>query len=216
MLPCLDEAEALPWVLDRFPSGHRPVLADNASRDGSADLARARGVLVVDVPRRGYGAAVHAGLLACTAEVVAVMDADGSLDPLDLPAVTGPVAGGLADLCVGRRRPTGRGAWPVHARWGNAVLAARLRRTSGLALHDLGPVRSARREALLALGVRDRRSGWPLEELLRAGAAGWRVAEVDVAYAPRRGGRSKVSGSVRGTVRALRDMSRVLVGTVSS
>ncbi|MFL6129236.1 MAG: glycosyltransferase family 2 protein [Mycobacteriales bacterium] len=211
VLPCLDEAAALPWVLGRMPAGYRAVVADNGSTDGSADVARSLGALVVQVPQRGFGAAVHAGLLACRSEVVCVLDADGSLDPAELPDVAGPVLRGEADLVLGRRRPTGRGAWPWHGRVGNAVLAHRLRRHTGTRLHDLGPMRAFRRQPLLDLPVRDRRFGYPLEVVLHAAAAGWRIAEVDVGYRPRAAGtRSKVTGSVRGTARAVRDMAAVL------
>jgi hypothetical protein len=138
------------------------------------------------------------------------MDADGSFDPADLRRVAAPVLAGEARLVVGRRRPTVRSAWPVHARLGNAVLARRVRAATGLAVHDIGPIRAATRSDLLALDVRDRRFGYPLELLLRAGRAGWSVIEIDVAYHPRAAGtRSKVTGSVLGTVRAIRDMGRV-------
>lgn len=210
VLPVLDEAGALPWVLERMPDGFRPVVADNGSTDGSGDIARSFGAIVVAEPRRGFGAACHAGLLACTADLVCFMDADGSLDPAELPRVVEPVIAGSADLVLGARRPSGRGAWPVHARVANRVLAFELRRRSGTALTDLGPMRCARRSDLLALDLQDRRFGYPLEMVLKAGAAGWRVRELDVAYAPRAGGRSKVTGTVRGTMRAVQDMSRVL------
>jgi glycosyltransferase involved in cell wall biosynthesis len=209
ILPCLDEAAALPWVLSRMPAGYRPIVADNGSADSSADIARERGATVLHVPQRGYGAAVHAGLLAATAPVVCVCDADASLDPGELPRLVGPVAAGRADLAAGRRRPANLRAWPLHARAGNAVVAGALRRRCGLPVRDIGPMRAARREDLLALGVADRRFGYPLELLAKAAAAGWRVVEVDVAYLPRRG-RSKVTGTVRGTARAVRDMSAVL------
>jgi glycosyltransferase involved in cell wall biosynthesis len=213
VLPCLNEAPALPWLLGRMPDGYRPIVADNGSTDGSAEIARALGALVVTVPRPGYGAAVHAGTVAADPidGVVCVLDADGSFDPAELPLIAGPVRAGLADLAVGRRRPTARGVWPAHARVANAVLARRLRRTTGLPVHDIGPMRAARRSDLLALGLRDRRFGYPLELLIAAGRAGWRVTEVDVAYGPRTAGtRSKVTGTVRGTARAIRDMSAVL------
>jgi glycosyltransferase involved in cell wall biosynthesis len=211
VLPCLDEAAALPWVLGRLPDGYRAIVADNGSSDGSAGIARDLGALVVDVPQRGFGAAVHAGLLASTSDVVCVLDADGSLDPAQLPDVAGPVLDDRADLVLGRRRPTSAAAWPWHGRVGNAVLARRLRRRTGTALHDLGPMRAFRRRPLLELGVTDRRFGYPLEVVLRAAAAGWRITEVDVTYGPRAAGtRSKVTGSVRGTVRATRDMAAVL------
>ena len=213
VLPCLNEAPALPGLLNRLPPGYRAIVADNGSTDGSADVARAHGAVVLSVPTPGYGAAVHAGLVAADPVdgIVWVLDADGSFDPADVPRVADPVGGGAADLVVGRRRPTTRGAWPVHARLGNAVLAHRLRRTTGLAVHDIGPIRAARRSELLALGLQDRRFGYPLELLIAAGRAGWRVTEIDVAYHPRAAGtRSKVSGTVRGTARAIHDMSAVL------
>jgi glycosyltransferase involved in cell wall biosynthesis len=209
ILPCLDEAAALPWVLGRIPPGVRAIVVDNGSVDGSAEVAAARGALVVREPRRGFGSACHAGLLAATAPYVAFCDADASLDPAQLDRVTGPVLAGAADLALGRRVPTHRGAWPPHARLGNRVLAHRVRRRTGVLVADLGPMRCAAREPLLALGLADRRSGYPLEMLLRAAAAGWRVSEVDVDYRPRTG-RSKVTGTLRGTVQAVRDMDRVL------
>ena len=213
VLPCLDEAAALPWVLSRIPVGYRAIVADNGSTDGSPDIAARLGARVLHVPRRGFGAAAHAGLEAATAPVVCFLDADGSFDPEQLPLVVDPVGQGRADLVLGRRRPTTRRAWPAHARLGNAVLAARLRRAAGVPLHDLGPMRAARRTALLGLGLTDRRFGYPLEMVVKASRAGWRIREVDVDYAPRAmGGRSKVTGTLRGTVRTVLDMGRVLAG----
>ena len=213
VLPCRNEAAALPDLLSRMPAGYRPIVVDNGSTDGSGDVARSCGAEVISVTEPGYGAAVHAGVVAACPDdgVVCVMDADGSFDPAQLPRVAGPVLTRQAQLGTGRRRPTGRGAWPVHARAANAVLAHRLRRTTGLDLHDIGPIRAVRRADLLALDLRDRRFGYPLELLIAAGRAGWRVVEVDVDYHPRAAGtRSKVTGTVLGTVRAIRDMSAVL------
>lgn len=207
ILPCLDEAEALPGVIRSLPPGFRPLVVDNGSRDGTPEVAAGLGATVLHESRRGYGAAVHTGLAGATSEIVAFLDADGSLDPGALPAMVALLEG--ADLVAGRRIPVGRGAWPWHARAGNAVLSALLRRR-GVRVHDIAPIRVARRAALLDLGVADRAFGYPLELLLRAGAAGWRIVEVDAAYRPRTGGRSKVSGSVRGTMRAARDMATVL------
>lgn len=209
VLPCLNEAAALPAVLARFPAGFCPLVVDNGSTDGSAEVARAWGARVVVEPRRGFGAACHAGLTAASAPWVAFLDADGSLDPAELPRLLAPLRAGEADLVLGRRRPRGRGAWPLHARVANAALATWLRRRSGVAVHDLGPMRMARRSDLLDLGILDRRFGYPLEMLLRAAAAGWRLREVDVGYAPRVG-RSKVTGTLAGTLRAVGDMGRVL------
>ncbi len=209
VLPCLDEAAALPWVLSRMPAGYRPIVADNGSTDGSAEIARRHGAEVVHVPQRGFGAACHAGLLAASGELVCVMDADASLDPQQLPILADPVVTGGAELVLGRRLPTSRAAWPWHARLGNAALARALRRRTGEDLHDLGPMRVARRRPLLELGLADRRFGYPLEMVVRASAAGWRIGEVGVRYAPR-SGRSKVTGTLGGTLRTVRDMRRVL------
>jgi glycosyltransferase involved in cell wall biosynthesis len=210
VFPCLNEAEALPWVLSRIPDGYRAIVADNGSTDGSAAIAARFGALVVPASPCGFGAAAHAGLAAATADVVCFLDADGSLDPRELPRVADPVRAGDADLVLGRRRPTSAAAWPVHARAGNAVVAWWLRRMAGAPVRDLGPMRAGRRQALLDLGLLDRRFGYPLEMVLRAARSGWLVREVDVAYAPRAGGRSKVTGTVRGTLRTVGDMTRVL------
>lgn len=208
VIPVLDEAAALPWVLGRFPRGYRAVVVDNGSCDGSAAVAASLGARVVHEPRRGFGAACHAGLLAATSEVVCFMDGDASLDPAELPAVADHVLAGRADLVLGARRPE-PGAWPLHARLANRALAFELRRRSGAPLRDLGPMRAARRPALLDLDLRDRRFGWPLEMVVRAAEAGWRVTEVPVTYRARTG-RSKVTGTLRGTLRTVRDMAGVL------
>lgn len=209
VLPCLDEAGALPWVLSRVPDGCRALVVDNGSTDASAEVARRHGAIVIEEPRRGFGAAAHAGLCAAEADLVAFCDADASLDLADLPALALPVLRGDADLVLGRRVPTSRGAWPWHARVANRYLARRVSPARGPVLQDLGPLRVARRADLLGLGLADRRSGYPLEMVARAVAAEWRVREIDVSYRPRVG-RSKVTGSVRGTITAVRDMTRVL------
>jgi len=207
ILPVLNEREALPVVLRAMPRGYRPIVADNGSDDGSGDVARSLGATVVHEPRRGFGAACYAGLAAAEADVVCFMDCDGSLDPRDLPLVADPVATGAADLVMGARQLE-RGAMPPHAQVANRVLAFELRRRTGSQLTDLGPMRAARRRALLDLGIEDRRFGWPLEMVLRAAAAGWTIDEVPVPYRAR-AGRSKITGTVRGTVRAVRDMRAV-------
>ena len=208
MLPCLNERGALPWVMSRLPHGYRAIVVDNGSSDGSGELAQSLGATVVREDRRGFGAAAHAGLLAATAEFVAFCDCDGSLDPAQLPALLAPVMDGSADLVLGSRQPQ-PGSWPLHARIANRVLASRLRRLTGERVSDLGPMRAARREGLLALGLEDRRSGYPLEMFLKASRRSWRILEIPVTYAPRTG-RSKATGTVRGTITAVRDMSAQL------
>src|SRR6266545_1446713 len=169
VLPCLNEAAGLTWILERLPPWVHPVVVDNGSTDGTAGIAHAAGCQVV----------------------------------------TAPVRAGEADLVLGRRRAVSRAAWPYRLRLANHVLARRLRRRTGVRLHDLGPMRVARRQALLDLGLTDQRSGYPLETVLRAAEEGWRIREADVAYLPRIG-RSKVTGTVRGTLQAVTDMRAVL------
>jgi glycosyltransferase involved in cell wall biosynthesis len=208
ILPVLNEAEAIPWFLERMPDGLIPIVVDNGSTDRSAEIAASLGAVVVREWRRGFGAACFAGLSAARGDVVAFMDGDGSLDPRDLRRVIEPVMAGRADLVLGARVPA-PGAWPLHARWGNRAITWEIRRRTGLALHDLGPMRAARRTSLLGLALADRRFGWPLEMVVRAAAHGWRIDEVWVPYRPR-SGRSKVTGSVWGTACTVLDMARVL------
>jgi glycosyltransferase involved in cell wall biosynthesis len=209
ILPCLNEASALPWMLERMPDGFRPIVVDNGSTDGSGDVARSLGATVVDEPTRGFGAAAHAGLLAAESDLVCFCDCDGSLNPQQFPRLTGPLLAGQADLVLGRRRTERRDAWPLPARVANWELARRVRHRTGLRIYDLGPMRAARRDALLGLNIADRRFGYPLEMVMNAAAAGWRVSEVEVTYLPRIG-KSKVTGTVGGCVRTVRDMSAVL------
>ena len=208
ILPVLDEADAIPAVLAEIPAGFRAIVVDNGSSDGSGELAAALGATVVTEPRRGFGAACAAGLEAATDTLVCFMDCDGSLSAAELPRLCEPLEAGRADLVLGARRAE-PGAWPLHARLANRVLAAELRRRLEVRLNDVGPMRAARREPLLALGIADRRFGWPLEMVLRAARAGWRIDEVVVGYRPRIGS-SKVTGTVRGTARAIGDMARVM------
>lgn len=209
VLPCLDEEQALPAVLKRLPAGWPVLVVDNGSTDDTAAVARTHGARVVVEPRRGYGAAVHTGLVNTQEEIVAFLDGDGSLDPDVLPGMAETVIDGRADMAVGRRIPDTAGVWPWHARAANSVIAAMLR-GKGVGVHDIAPIRVARRQALIDLRIEDRAFGYPLELLLKAGAAGWRIDEIPVAYSRRAGGRSKVSGSVKGTVRAARDMTGLL------
>ncbi|MGV3565037.1 MAG: glycosyltransferase family 2 protein [Nocardioides sp.] len=211
VLPCKDEAPALEALLPRIPAEFSVIVVDNGSRDGTAAVAERLGATVVHESVPGYGAAVHAGLLAATREHVAFMDGDGSFDPDQLLPLLDDVRSGRADAALGRRRPVDRRVWPWHARLGNALIVWWLRRRLQMAAHDIAPMRVMGRQALLDLDVRDRRFGYPVELLQKLTVAGWRVSERDVDYHPRaEGTRSKVSGSVRGTLRTARDFARVL------
>lgn len=210
ILPCRDEGPALRGLLPEVPPTLPVIVVDNGSRDDTASVAARLGARVVHEPRPGYGAAVHAGVLAARTPYVAVMDADGSFDPADVLPLLERVRRGEADLALGRRRPVTADAWPWHARIGNALVVRWMRVRWGLPVRDIAPLRVCRREELLALGVEDRRFGYPFELLRRATERRWRLVEHDVAYRRRAAGtRSKVSGSVRGTLRTARDLWRV-------
>jgi len=209
IFPCLNEEGSLPWIMSRLPEGYRAIVVDNGSTDRSAEVAREHGAHVVSESRRGFGSAAHTGLLAASAPIVAFCDADSSMDPADLPLVVDPVERGDVDLMLGRRRPTSARSWPLHARAANLALSFLIRRRAHVDIHDLGPMRAGHRERLLALDLQDRRSGYPLEMVLRAKAEGWRIEETDTPYTERVG-RSKVTGTLKGTVVAIQDMSRLL------
>ena len=209
VMPCLNEAESLPGVLALVPAGYQALVVDNNSTDGTAEVARRCGATVVEESQPGYGAAVHAGIVAASTPIVAVLDGDGSMDPSELPKLVDDLDRGV-DMVVGRRRPRPGVSWPWHARLGNQVVCWRLRRRHGIPVHDIAPMRVAHRDAFISLGVADRRSGYPLELLVRAAAAGWVIAEHDIAYGARTGGKSKVSGSVRGSFFAIVDFWRVI------
>lgn len=209
ILPALNEAMAVPTVLRSIPDGFCPIVVDNGSTDSTAEIAALVGARVVVEPQRGFGAACLAGLRAATSDVVCFMDCDGSLDGTELDRVAAPVERGQADLVLGARIPTTPGAWPLHARLANRTLARVVNRRWNLSLSDLGPMRAANRSALLALGLADSRFGFPLEMVVRAAEHGWAISQVPVTYR-RRVGRSKVTGTVRGTARCARDTARVL------
>jgi glycosyltransferase involved in cell wall biosynthesis len=209
ILPCLNERDALPWVLGRMPAGMHPLVVDNGSTDGSVALAEQLGAEVVTAPVRGYGAACSAGLQHSTAEVVVMLDCDASVDPAELPGFVELVLQGEVDLVVGRRVPVGAGAYPWHLRIANRELARRLSRRTGTQIRDCGPVRVARRRLLVDLEVRDQRSGYPAETIVKAAAAGHRIAQLPISYRARTG-RSKVTGTPLGIWRAVRDSSAAL------
>jgi len=209
VLPCLNESASLPGVLAALPTGYRALVVDNNSTDDTAEVARRHGADVVTERRPGYGSAVHASVEAASTPIVAVVDADGSLDPAELPALVSELDRG-ADMAIGRRRPVPGLRWPWHARLGTAAVCWRLRTRYGLPVHDIAPMRVARRDPLLALGITDRRTGYPVELMVRAAEAGWTVVERDVLYGPRTGGKSKVSGSLRGSIHAGLDFWRAI------
>ena len=196
VLPCLNEAASLPGVLSALPRGYRALVVDNNSTDDTADVARRHGADVVTERRPGYGSAVHAGVEAATTPIVAVVDADGSLDPAELPALVSELDRG-ADMAIGRRRPVPGLRWPWHARLGTAAVAGDCEPLR-LPVNDIAPMRVARRDPLLALGITDRRTGYP-RRIDGARGGGWLdSSRTRRAVWTGTGGKSKVSGSLRG------------------
>jgi glycosyltransferase involved in cell wall biosynthesis len=209
ILPARNEEVALPGVLGEIPPGavELVVVVDNGSTDGTARVAQAAGARVVREPRVGYGYACAAGVRAAVeegAEVLVFMDADGSFDAAQIPALLAPIGAGRADLVLGSRPAGGMeaGAMPAHARFGNWLVARLMGLLYGLRVTDLGPFRAIRTDLLARLPMREMTYGWPTEMMVKSARLGARVVEVPVHYRLRRGGRSKVSGTIRGTLLA--------------
>lgn len=205
LIPVLDEAEALPRVLDELPPGLRVIVCDNGSTDGSPDVARAHGAEVVSEPARGYGAAVQAGIARLKADpphVVVILDGDHSCYAEDLEALLAPLRENRADLVIGERLTRGEpDSLTPPQRAGNVVATRLIALRTGHRYRDMGPFRAIRWGALLDLGLEDRTWGWNVEMQLKAALLGLRVLEVPVGYRPRIG-TSKISGTVRGVARA--------------
>ena len=180
------------------------IVVDNGSDDATARVAFAAGAHVIREPRRGYGAACYVGLLAATSEIVLLMDADGSDDLEGAARVACHVLSGHADLAMGSRMRGNcePGALTPQQRVGNRVALSLMRLLCGVRLTDLGPVRAIHRDALLELDPQERSYGWSTEMLLKAARAGYRIVEEPVDYHRRAGGVSKVSGTLRGSLRA--------------
>ena len=211
VIPALDEEQALPALLQGLAL-HRPslldeiIVVDNGSRDRTAVIAREAGATVLHEPQRGYGAAclrALAHLRAAPPDIVVFMDADRSDDPGDLPALLQPILNGDCDLVIGSRTRgiADPGALLPQARFGNWLATGIIRWRYGFRYTDLGPYRAVRFAALERLHMRDRDFGWTVEMQVRALQEGLRITEVPVRY-HRRVGRSKISGTVTGSVRA--------------
>jgi len=208
VIPALNEAGAIALVLDALPRPlvRRIVVCDNGSTDGTAEIAADHGAIVVREPRRGYGAACLKALAALDADppdVVLFLDADRSDDPAEAGRILEPILAGRADLVIGSRTLGTRepGALTPQARVGNWLATRLLLMLYGVRFTDLGPFRAIRYRPLLALGMRDRDFGWTVEMQVKAARAGLRAAEVPARYR-RRIGRSKISGTLSGSVRA--------------
>jgi glycosyltransferase involved in cell wall biosynthesis len=203
IIPALNEGESLERLMaevNALPL-HQVIVVDNGSSDRTADVARSCGAQVIGEPRRGYGYACAAGAAAATGDVLAFMDGDGSFVPAELPRLLAPLAQGTADLVLGSRRLGNSPAnMPPHQAFGNQLFTTLLRRRFHLPLSDLGPYRAIRSELLLKLDMQERTYGWPLEMIIKTAALRKPIVEVPVTYRPRFAGRSKVSGTLRGSL----------------
>lgn len=202
IIPTLNEAGSLGPVLAEVPADvvHQVIVVNNGSTDNTAEVAQAAGARVIDEPRRGYGFACAAGTAAADGDVLVFMDGDGSFDPGELRSLLGPLLQDQADLVLGSRMRREGIVMPSHQRFGNLLFAWLLRQRFGLKLTDLGPYRAIRRELLLALDMRERTFGWPLEMIIKTARLRKRIVEVPVSYYPRTAGQSKVGGTLRGSI----------------
>ena len=216
VVPALNEADTIVACVERLVAAGagRVIVVDNGSHDTTASLAADAGAVVVTEPRRGYGYACAAGSTRAIddgAEVVAYIDADLSSDPAELGSVAHPVVSGDADLVLGSRM-LGRieaGAMPPHQRFGNVLVAAIMRRLYRVEVTDLGPYRAIDAGMLDRLAMTEMTFGWPVEMMVKAARAEARIVEVPVTWSSRGGGRSKISGTIRGSVLAAWHILRV-------
>ncbi len=206
IIPTFNEAENIAEVLASIPGDYPTeiLVVDGGSQDGTVEIALSAGARVIGEPRKGYGWACAAGLAAAQGEIVVFMDGDGADDPRYLPKLVSPILEGQAEMVLGGRlsRLSDPGAMPWHQRFGNGLAACLIYLLYHLPLSDLSPFRAVRREVLLGLGMVEMTYGWPTEMIVKAAQSGWRVREVQVAYHPRRAGRSKISGTFKGTILA--------------
>ncbi len=207
IIPALNEEEAIGPVVEGLVQAGLSdvVVVDNGSDDETARRARQAGARVVGEPRRGYGAACWAGLQAAQeADVVLFLDGDGSDDPAEASRLLEPLHNGTADLVLGARIAHGSeaGALTPQARLGNRVVTRLIRALYGIELMDIPSMRAIARKDLERLGMADRTYGWPVEMVVKAAKHGYRIQEVPIRYRRRRGGTSKVAGTVKGTILA--------------
>ena len=215
IIPALNEAESLESVLQGISNMdvHEIILVDGGSSDDTVKIAGDFGAHVLIEPRKGYGLACEAGLRHASGDVLVFMDADGANDPQQLPQLIQPIVTRKADLALGSRLAgaIARGAMPWHQRFGNWFSARLIQLLYGFPLTDLSPFRAVNRVRLLEMEIEDKTYGWPTEMLVKAILQGWRIKEIPVNYYPRTGGKSKISGTLRGTFYATWHILNVII-----
>lgn len=216
VIPALNEAGNIPRLIGRMPAEVTPtgqiIVVDNGSTDNTGEEARAAGATVIVEPRRGYGYACTAGAAAVQgADVVIFLDGDGSFDPQEIPKLLTPLVDNRADLVLGTRMAGGMqaGAMPPHQTFGNRLAAWLIRLFYGVTLTDLGPFRAVRHPLLQTLNMREMTFGYPTEMIVKAARRRARIVEVPVTYQKRWTGKSKVGGTIRGTLLASYTILRV-------
>ena len=203
IIPTHNEAQAIERVLADLPSDltTEVIVVDSNSNDGTPEIAARMGARVVREPRRGYGRACLTGLATANSpDVVVFLDGDYSDRPSELPIILAPITDGRADITLGSRLRCA-GALPWHQAFGNRLAAALIRFLYRVEITDLGPFRAGRADVLRALALEETTYGWAVEMILKGALAGFRVVEVPVSYHPRIG-KSKISGTLKGTVGA--------------
>jgi glycosyltransferase involved in cell wall biosynthesis len=206
IIPTRNEASGLAHVLADLPAGlvDEVLVVDSDSTDGTPEVAARMGARVIPEPRHGYGRACLTGIAhASSPDVIVFLDGDNSDRPAELPRLLAPIAEGRADITIGSRLagPRERGAMAWHVAFGNRAAAFLIDTLFGQRITDLGPFRAARADVLRQLALEETTYGWAVEMILKGALHGFRVVEVPVSYYPRIG-RSKISGTVRGTVGA--------------
>lgn len=206
VIPALNEEDSLPHVLDAIDRDllHEVILVDGGSLDRTVAIAEDHGARVIHEPRPGYGRACAAGVAQARGEIVVFMDADGADDPRQIPDLLEPLVRAGADMALGSRLAgkIAPGAMPWHQEFGNRLSAGLIRLLYGLSITDLSPFRAVIRSKLLVLDMQEMTYGWPTEMITKAARRGWSIVEVPVDYNPRLGGKSKISGTLRGTILA--------------
>lgn len=206
VIPAYNEEKSIEKVLRSIPEGlvSKIVVVNNASTDRTAELARENGALVVDEMKRGYGQACLRGIEECKdSDIIVFLDADFSDDPSQLPLLIDPIIKGKADLVIGSRilGERQKGALPIHAQFGNILSCFLIKKLFNVYFTDLGPFRAIQTSSLLKLNMQDTNYGWTVEMQARAALINLRCTEVPVSY-KKRIGRSKISGSISGSVKA--------------